>query len=490
MNRPELLAFLLAVAAVAFQTFLPPAVGLANNGDFPKVIGRFDVGNPSDDKDVFRFADVHYVIDPRYHWESPFYSSEALLFATAFGVNVLLGNLDSIDIRLLGAVHAGLFLLAFYLFLPVVSRFRPALRSAVLLMALLMFTDVMYVSYFNSFFMDTAAFLFLLLSVVSFLRALIWRRSADRWMFVVSAVLMITSKTQHYPLGIPIALLLAWKGGLLIPATVPTRPTLTFRTVSVASVLTATAFSGQFETPSNYPAMGAYTVIFYELLPQSKTVASDLNELGLDESYQRYVGTHAYSDDAGLRDPKFAEAFVRKDLYSHLAWYFVKHPRRALETIVLRLDEAGRQRPPVGNYERLTGFPEFTESQSFALWSDLKARLFSQHGGLYLLYSLLLALCVPLLAVARRAHLPTGLPLAVGTVSVMLLLELLVASFADALDPERQYSLFSMLTDLLLICGVCLTAVSAKAWWNSLEAGWSARLWGYQKSRVSANERV
>jgi hypothetical protein len=40
----------------------------------------------------------------------------------------------------------------------------------------------------------------------------------------------------------------------------------------------------------------------------------------------------------------------------------------------------------------------------------------------------------------------------------MMLLELLVASFGDALDPERHFSLFSALTDLLLVCGVCLAA--------------------------------
>jgi len=45
----------------------------------------------------------------------------------------------------------------------------------------------------------------------------------------------------------------------------------------------------------------------------------------------------------------------------------------------------------------------------------------------------------------------------------MTLLELLVASFADALDPERHYSLFSALTDLLVICGVCLVVVALRA---------------------------
>ncbi|MCU1337439.1 MAG: hypothetical protein JWO19_3020 [Bryobacterales bacterium] len=458
MNRPEWLALMLAVAAVGFQCFLPPVVGLANNGDFPKIIGQFDVGNPFGDKDVVRFADIKYVVDQKYHWESRFYSSELLLFATAFALNTIFGHSGVFDLRLMGAVHATLFLLAFYLLLPLVRPLRPVLRFVILFSILCLFTDVMYVSYFNSFYMDTAAFLFLLLAVVSFLRAVRWQRLTDRWLFVISTVLLITSKTQHYPLGIPIALLLAWKGGLLTSGRGSA-----FRMLSVAIVLAGTTFSYKGVTPSYYPAMGSYTVIFSELLPKSKNVASDLKELGLDDSYLRYVGTNAYSKDAGFRDPRFQDAFARKPFYAYIAWFFVKHPTRALDIAVSRLDAAGRQRPYVGNFDRLAGFPEITESRSFAVWSGLKARIFGRHGGRYLLYSLSLALLVTAFAVARRGNLPVGMPEAVSVLAAMTLIELLVASFADALDPERHYSLFSALTDLLLICAVCLAATTIKA---------------------------
>jgi hypothetical protein len=457
MSRLEWLAVLLATAAIIFQTFLPPVVGLANNGDFPKIIGQFDVGNPSADPDVFRFADVRHVVDAKYHYESRFYSSELVLFAAALGLNSVSFDPDIFDMRVLGAVHAGVFLLAFYRLLPLVRSFRPVLRWGVLFLILFAFTDVMYVSYFNSFYMDTAALLFLFLTVVSFLRALRWQRPADRWLFVVSAVLLITSKTQHFPLGIPLALLLAWKGGLLTSG----RGWL-FRTLSVTAVMASTAFSAQLGTPSYYPALGTYTVIFFELLPKSKSVVSDLKELGLDESYQRYVGTHAYSPNAGMRDPQFEEDFGKRRLYGRIGRFFLKHPVRALEVSVSRLDSAGRQRPRLGNFDRRTGFPEFTQSRNFAAWSGLKTLVFGEHGGRYLLYALSLALFVTVVAFLRRASLPEGMPIAIGALAAMMLLELLVASFADALDPERHFSLFSALTDLLLVSGVCLAAVPSR----------------------------
>src|SRR5438874_538096 len=113
-NASSAIALLLAVAAVVFQCFVPPNVGLADNGDFPKIAGQFDVGNPRFSQDVSRFADLKYVVDAKYHWDSQFYSSELLLFAAAFGLDSILGKPDTFDLRLMGAIHAAIFLLAFY----------------------------------------------------------------------------------------------------------------------------------------------------------------------------------------------------------------------------------------------------------------------------------------------------------------------------------------------------------------------------------------
>jgi hypothetical protein len=458
MHRSEWLALLLAAAAIIVQSFVPPAVGLADNGDFPKIIGWFDTGNPSFDRDVARFADTRFVVDPKFHYESRFYSSEILLFTAALGLNSIFGNPDVFDLRLMGAVHGGLFLLAFFMFLPLLRSFGPWARCVIVAIVLITFTDVMYVCYFNSFYMDTAALLFMLLSAVTFLRALLWQKSLDRWLFVASAALLVTSKAQHYPLAVPIALLLAWKGGLLTPGRGHV-----FRALAVTVVLAAAAFSQLFSTPPYYAGLASYNVMFSGLLPKSKDVLSDLNELGLDNSYRRYIGTNAYSADAGFRDPQFEAAFTHRHFYPRIALFFLKHPSRALDAVVARMDSAGVQRSFIGNFDRSTGLPEYTRSQSFATWSNLKARVFGRHGGRYLTYSLLLVLFVTVLATVHRRSMPAGLPEAACTLAAMMLMELLVTSFGDALDAERHYSLLSAQTDLLIVSGVCLSIAAIRA---------------------------
>ncbi len=64
MDRLDRVVLLLAAAAVASQIFVPPVVGLADNGDFVKVIGYFDLGAPPEDSN--RFADTTYTFDKKY----------------------------------------------------------------------------------------------------------------------------------------------------------------------------------------------------------------------------------------------------------------------------------------------------------------------------------------------------------------------------------------------------------------------------------------
>ena len=266
MHLPERLALLLAAAAIGFQCFVPPSIGLANNGDFPKIIGQFDVGDPAFQTDVVRYADLRYVVDPKYHWDSKFHSSEVLLFEAALGLDSILGRAEHFRSPLHGRCERG-DIPAGVLPLAAAAEIRFGLKIRILLLGIIlfMFTDVMYVNYFNSFFMDTAALLFLLLAVVSFLRALHWKKAADRWLFVASAMLLVTSKTQHYPLGLPIALLLAWQGGLLIAGR-----SRAFRIASAICVLGATGFSKQFGAPSHYPSLGATPSFFLSCCPSRK----------------------------------------------------------------------------------------------------------------------------------------------------------------------------------------------------------------------------
>ncbi len=447
MRRVEQVALVVSAGILSCQLFFPPAVGLANNGDFGKILAIFSLGAPVEDE--YRYAPLKYTFDRRYHYESGFHSSEMLLVAPAVGLHRLFLKNTSFDLRLLGAIHAALFLLAFYRLLPV-TRALPPVREAILLGTIVfVFCDVMYASFLNSFYMDTAALLFLLLATVSLLRLVQSRRPADGIWFLASCALMISSKTQHSILAVPVAALLAWKATSLLP------DRRLFAGAGVVAMVTAGIISW-FGAPRDYARKGYYTVIFTRILPLSSDPANDLQDLRLDESYVRYIGSHAYSRESPIDDPEFARSFTRRASYARLAWFFLRHPEHAYRTICAALGDGGRQRPTLGNFDRSTGLPPFTESNAFSWWSNLKKAFFFEKGARYLLYFGLLAVGFCGLLVARRRSLPEGLVGWGFMLAAMATIVMLVAALADAVDMTRHFSLFNAMTDVIFVSTVSL----------------------------------
>src|SRR6202034_4123435 len=117
-----------------------------------------------------------------------------LLVPPALAINTLLSKDGAFDVRCMGLVHSALFLAAFYLFLPLLDDAPRVLRRLMSGLALLIFGDVMYVAYLNSYYTDVAAYLFLLLTAVLALRTIRWRRRSDAILLVAASLMLVTSK--------------------------------------------------------------------------------------------------------------------------------------------------------------------------------------------------------------------------------------------------------------------------------------------------------
>jgi hypothetical protein len=421
---------------VVYQLFVPPVVGLADNGDFERVLGIFSLGGPVDDQ--YHFVHLKYNFDPHYHSWRELISTEQVLTGIAILVNGPFSKQGTFDLRFLGAIHAALYILAFYLLQPLL-RGWPALARALLYGSLLLvFGDVMYVSWLNTAYTDTSALVFLLLSTVLYLRALLWKKRSDQLGFVAAAVLFTASKAAHCPLGLVLA------GVLLMSATVFHGRTLR---VAGAALIVASMIVTWSIVPADYTATGMYSVIFYELLPHSKDLGRDLQQLGLDDSYRRCVGTYAYLEGNPFQDPQFVREFTARASHLRLVWFLLSHPALAYRGIRYSLDFAGRQRPPMGNFARETGLPENAASHAFALWSGLKRRVVENWGSGYAFY--FVGICAALCCALRwrcRSLLPAG-----ACLCLMGFLTLGISSFGDALEVTRHFFLFNALADMILI---------------------------------------
>ncbi len=152
--------FLPLCALLLFSALLAPGfIGLANNGDFPKVAGPLCIGDAAGGADNFVYFVPDYLRGPKYCYDPKIPSSEIALAWLASSVERIAGDPGRFDIRWIGALHALLFL-AFYAAALLLLRPLATIPRIVLsLAALWIFADLGTVAYFNSFYSDTAAIL-------------------------------------------------------------------------------------------------------------------------------------------------------------------------------------------------------------------------------------------------------------------------------------------------------------------------------------------
>jgi hypothetical protein len=315
---------------------------------------------------------------------------------------------------------------------------------------MLVFCDVMYVCGFNSFYMDTIAYLALLLSLVLYAR-MAYKCGDLRWNYLGSvafAALFLTSKMQHLPAGLVLLAFLVWKGP---------KPWRTVA-VGVAVVAAGVALYSRAVLSHTMKATHPFNLIFSGILPASKDVSQDLRELGLDDSFRAYVGMHAYSPGNPVENEEFAKAFERRVGLARVAWFYVRHPAVPIRLIKSALVLASIQRvDTLGTFDRSEGLPPGSMSQAFAVWSDLKYALFARKPWPYMTYFVLLSLLVA--ALAMKGCFPAPLSM------VLLALawtEFLVACLADAAEVGRHMFLFNAFPDLFFILAVSAVRVRVR----------------------------
>src|ERR1035438_9836830 len=129
-----------AGAILTYQLFIPPIVGLADQGDFLRTIGRFGWGPQHRGSLEYIYVEPKYIPDPQYrspYWEQA--NSEYLFVGASLLLNKLVSKDGALDITVVGFVHALAFLAAFARLLWVVRRERA--HALIWIVALVALTD-------------------------------------------------------------------------------------------------------------------------------------------------------------------------------------------------------------------------------------------------------------------------------------------------------------------------------------------------------------
>jgi hypothetical protein len=281
--------------------------------------------------------------------------------------------------------------------------------------------------------MDAAAIVFFLCATASMCVLTQGRPGvAGPLVFAASGLLLATSKTQHVPTSLLLAVTALWLGfrarrrasGLVLFA-------------AAAGILACMPL--MLSLPKDYAADPLFSSIFLKLAPESPDPARSLEEVGLSAEDTRWIGTYAFDPPSPMMDPAGRLAFSTRMSYRPVLAYYFHHPARLLRRLYSDLKyDSNPVQPYYANYRKIDGVPPKTLSRYFHAWSSMKNWLL-RHAP----YHVLIVYAGLLCGFWRKPLLPVALFLfaAGGT-------EFTFATLADGMDTNRHLILFHLITDV------------------------------------------
>ncbi|MFC5701305.1 hypothetical protein ACFPVX_08415 [Cohnella faecalis] len=385
------IAWFFGIAGAALLIWLlmiPPVIGVADNGDFNRVMGASGIaplnGKETYEDHYFAFSHARFGYGD---FHSGGYVSTHVILVAAIGLIARIFNGLVFDIRWLGAAYIGLFLAAVILLVRYVPVPKGARRwggfavAVVLGTALLfVFADVGYSAYYQSFFGEPFAMLAMLLATA----AAFALASRDRpsggllTLFIVASLALASSKIQNAPLGFAFALL-GWRMFGISGNRRWHRQVL----IGIA-VLVAGATIMLVAAPDKLRHINLYQSIFYGVLKDSPHVAEDMRELRIPEKYRVNAGTNFFQHDTAIpqNDPTLRKEVLETLSHKDIAMYYLRHPSRFIQKLERASDNAVFVRPYyLGNYDKTAGKPRGQISYAYSGWSEWKAKHIPRYFG-------------------------------------------------------------------------------------------------------------
>jgi hypothetical protein len=370
----EWLCVAAAVLVVLCTLFVRPLVGMADNGDFERVmitagLDYHPAQQPRVDR-YFAFVHTHFAAVERQQLE--YLSTHVLAVLAAKALDGVLTRDGLLDIRFLAALYALGLLTAFFLLVRL-ARQKLAWPAAAVAAAFLVwvFADVGYLAYFNSLYGEPAS----LVSLLLMLAVGLWLSAQERptlWgvtLLFLAAGMFVGAKVQNTPLALLASLLLLrlWtrrRDGLW-------RGTVT----AYAVALLAIAGAVYQHDPPYTKICNLYQSVFTGVLKDSPSPAEDLAALGLDPKYLVLAGTDCYQEGTAIpqNDPELVRHLLERINVVKVAGFYLTHPWHLLD----KLDKSTRAgayiRPSyLGNYPKEAGKPPVTFASGFDTWSSLR----------------------------------------------------------------------------------------------------------------------
>lgn len=390
-NKYTLLVFcLIATTIVIYVLFTYPQPGVADQGDFDRVMAASglelldsDKNNP-DFKRFYQYTVTDYKIAKTslYQILIRFVStSMAYLIGLISMICKLLGQ-DVFKTGYLAAVYAAIYIFSIFISLKYINIKSKVVWTAIVLLSIFIFLDGNYLVWFNSLYGEPMMITSLLLYGAAFLYYIYNEKVLKREdkvfsrivLLFIAAFLFIGSKMQVIT-ALPIIMVMLGKV-LWENRNKLIRKRLVilwvFYLILVIYPLQINLVSGAISDDTNYNS------VFYGILKDSKTPEQDLIDLGLNPDMAVEAGKHSYLPSSEYikyvpRTEITKEEFYSKISNGKLAKFYLTHPLRLIEGMEYTAEKAFYTSTGLGKYSRSYSEEPISEFNRFTFWSSIRA---------------------------------------------------------------------------------------------------------------------
>ncbi len=432
------------VSVLIIQIFLPPVVGMADNGDFIRLTpgARIIAAYPETER-YFGWFTPEFVASPNPRQSASWIYSGQLAVIAAKAIQWCKPAVP-LDILWVAFVHLWLLLFCFLWLLKLLEP-APALpRWIGPALAIWIFADFTYAACLNSLYADAMGFLSLFALLLSFF--VILKRGAPLWataMFAAAGIMFAASKPTNSPNAIWIGLALTAFGMFRMAGARRANP------IGAGLLVAAFGVTGVVLTPASYSVPALVNVVTVRLLKEAPDTPHVLTDFGLDPSDLRYAGMNWFMENGPGFDPAFVARFRHNTSAALIRWY-LRHPAVTTRFLWEDLLGAAPELPHLGFLEKHFAPQPFTRSRAFSSSTDLRSwiiRRFPAAIPLLYLLSLLLAISV---TITRKSTESFAFAVLLALIAVLGIINFAVASLMDAIEKARHLFMFQVSTDLLV----------------------------------------
>lgn len=385
---------------------MEPLIGLADNGDFYRAIISNDLIHEIEwtEEDFFGYFTTTYD-QLQYYNESgsKTYTTQNFIIDIAIALDDAFTKDTKFDIRFLAIICLLVLTLGIYWIVEIVQGMtdNKKLQYFIAFVTVIIFGDIGYISYFNSFFGEAIAYPFYILSIAAILKfAREGMKIRYLTIFVLANFIFIGSKNQLALNGI-LGLLL-----LLILAFI-------IRDVRKKTLSIALAFLLLISSATMYIAIedGIHLINKYHMMTRGVMIFEPqieeiIEKVGIPYKFVHLTET-TYYDGTPVINPE--DQLLQDEFYSQFSLmsvtkYYLTNPKAFRKMMHFGWKNSFTIRPEViGNYTRDSG-KEFGERANFfTFWSSFKENHLPHKEGLvYLLLSIYLIFAINRIIKARQ----------------------------------------------------------------------------------------